>query len=197
MNNTLSSLVGIHSGKPLYIIGKGPSLDAVTPELFEPGCPIIAIAEAIKTIEDMYLTNPIYSLQREPGEEWIVTPRKATLLLSLRAKWELPFYQPRFVYDYTMDGGIMPRPSHCSAGDAVSIAALMGASEVKMISFDSYTNGEVGYSSCAEPQPLKKKKAMNVYRQINKKIISFAKTFGMKISWIEPGRKMEHESAKI
>ena len=61
---SISLLAGLYPGESCQIIGSGPSLAQLSPDDLVNG-PIIAINHAIKTIEKMNLSNPVYSMQKD------------------------------------------------------------------------------------------------------------------------------------
>ena len=61
--NKFECLRPIFSGKPCYIIGKGPSLDRLTADYFDRTSPILAVNESIHKIESFDLPNPIFMMQ--------------------------------------------------------------------------------------------------------------------------------------
>ena len=119
----MESLKNKHIGETLSIVGKGPSLQFLTRDHFEPG-PIITMNQAIITVEDLDLPNPIYSMQKDGGPyattypmcdgnatcEYsgncgdecgvIVRPRVATLLVhTYESRCCFPDYKPRVEFN--------------------------------------------------------------------------------------------------
>lgn len=120
-----------HKGETAYIVGKGVSLLSLTKNHFGPG-PVIAMNQAIVKIEELGLSSPIYSSQKDGP---VVKPKVATLLLSNpRSKDAWPGYKSRYVYTMEADFGledIAPSIMAC-----VKIVKLMGVTKVIVLACD-------------------------------------------------------------
>ena len=57
----------IYKGQTIWIVGKGPSLQYLIKEDIGSG-PVITINEAIVKVEEVGLSNPVYSMQKDGGE---------------------------------------------------------------------------------------------------------------------------------
>jgi len=57
----------IYKGQTMWIVGKGPSLQYLTKKDIGSG-PVITINEAIIKIEEIGLSNPVYSMQKDGGD---------------------------------------------------------------------------------------------------------------------------------
>ena len=126
-----------------YIIGKGPSLDALTIEDFGPG-PIIAINESITKIESLNLKNPIYSLQQDGKPQCMRRPQRATLLLSQVSKHWFQDYTPRIIYDRTK---LNMSDKAFSAIIAMDFAKQWGCKTLIFKAFDACTCDNASYAS--------------------------------------------------
>lgn len=131
----MDSLKNIHPDSVISIIGKGPSLQYLSPGYLQ-STPVIALYEAIIPVEVMQINNPIYSLQKD---NVLTVPKRATLLLhEHESKNCLPDYRPRIVFDNAQFG--IPWNAF-SQITAVKIAQWMGAKKIRFICFDSFTTG--------------------------------------------------------
>jgi hypothetical protein len=131
----MDSLRNIHPDSVISIIGKGPSLQYLSPGYLQ-STPVIALYESIIAVEAMQINNPIYSLQKD---DVLATPTRATLLLhEHESKRCLPDYKPRIVFDNAMFGLAWNAFSQITA---VKIAQYMGAKKIRFVCFDSFTTG--------------------------------------------------------
>jgi hypothetical protein len=150
---SVESLRGIFQGLPCYIIGKGPSLDDLTPLDFgDIYAPIIAINEAVMIINGLGLPNPVFLIQGDTG--LTIDPGPAALLLGLYIKHLYPNHPERYVFRSEMFGfGVSAR---LSVEMAIHIAALMGCTEGIMYAFDAATTEDCSYAESIGHTPEQK-----------------------------------------
>ena len=157
----MKSLKGKHTGKTLWIVGKGPSLRYLSKEDIGDGV-VIAINQSIVTVESLGLDIPVYSMQKDGGARkktppealcpdcdysgsgcddcgFMVRPKSAPLLLhEHESKYCFPDYPERHVFDWRELG--LPG-NEFSLILAINIGQFMGCTSFKFISFDAHVNG--------------------------------------------------------
>jgi hypothetical protein len=152
----INHLKNKHKGLTCYIIGKGPSLDAVTAETFERGCPIICLNESIHNIEALGIDNPMYVIQQDKALKESCKPsnEKTTILLAGLCERLYQKYQRRIVhrpeYFDVKPKGHWPHSSLM----AVKYARLFGCKELRMVGFDQLTNGNDSYADSLKDKTL-------------------------------------------
>jgi len=153
----LISLKDKYQDEAIWIVGRGPSLSNIKKEHFGDG-PVITINQAIVQVEELHLSNPIYSLQKNGGPKRhnipnnnlspdcrqecldicgnMVRPKTSTLIVhNLESYYCFDDYSPRHVF-YLEDFGI--KTNTCSVVIAVNIGKLFGCAQFNMISFDTH-----------------------------------------------------------
>lgn len=139
MTNSLnvSVLEGRHSGTECAIVGKGPSLDALTPEQLPTG-PILCINEAINKLEGLGVENPLYLVQHDPGLN--CRPVRASVLLGFHVRNLYPENHERIMAWVPKELAILTTVS------AIRIARIMGCTAFRMIAFDAITSRNCQYA---------------------------------------------------
>jgi len=134
-----------------YIVGKGPSLDNVTEEIFEPGRPIICINESIHKIESLRIPEDnLFLMQQDTGIN--CRPLRATPLLYYYIKHLYPEIAKRYIFS-DKDFG---RQRHgLTVLVAIAAAKYMGCSGVGFVSFDACVNKKTSYAKCIGHPPSK------------------------------------------
>ena len=148
-------LANIYDGQAVWIIGKGPSLQYLKKSDIGKG-PVIALNLAIIKIEQIGLTNPIFSIQKDmpKGKECSmnieisrdcdkcdlkVRPKNATLLVQDSSSRNcFVDYSPRYVFDWEELG--LPYDDF-SMGIATELAKKMGCTKFNFVSCDLHTTG--------------------------------------------------------
>jgi len=161
-----------------YIIGKGVSLDNVTPGTFHhKGFPIVCLNQSIHYIEAMDLPNRVFMLQNEASLQDACRPKEATILVgSVTKKWYTD-YPNQYVFTSSMFG--LPSIYPWAIANALGMAKTFGCKVINMIAFDCYTHGDIAYAKqypeTCEPVDLRYQKTAI------EPIIH-----GMNINWITP-----------
>lgn len=154
MTRPIIDLVGAHTGETAYIIGKGPSLLRLTPEMLGPG-PIIALNQAILRVRGY--RQPVYLSQKDgcvlygrehPGRPCfgsggdMIKPETPEILLVSQHESPDCFadYEPRFIFDVERDFAVPWFTP--SAPIAAGIALLMGCNKIVFVSHDAFTLGD-------------------------------------------------------
>jgi hypothetical protein len=132
-------LAGLFQSKTVYLVGKGPSLDALTEQDFkDPTAVVICINEAIHAIERLDLTNPVVGIQKDQRLRNSCKPSGSPLLVSLDAATWYADYDKAYYFKAT--------PGWISAVEAIKIARGLGAEELILYGFDSALNGSLDYA---------------------------------------------------
>ena len=143
-----------------YLIGKGPSLDQLTPAAFaaHPAAPVLCCNESIHTVEALDLPNPVFCIQQDAVLKERCRPRAATWFLSKQA-WEAGRgdWHPRAVrYDPKTLG---LKAKSLTARIALAILANAGGFEhVHFRAFDACVTGDCGYADSIGESPTKRRK---------------------------------------
>jgi hypothetical protein len=152
-----------HSGETAWIVAKGPSVLNLKKTDIGDG-PIIALYETIAIVEMLDLPNPVYSLQKDGGQNkthvapttilssecesrdckncgWVARPQKATLLLhDLEAEFCFPDYSPRYLFNLAEIG--LPYNTF-SLVCALKIAQFLGCTKFMFVSADAQSIGDL------------------------------------------------------
>lgn len=128
---------------PVYIVGKGPTLDNLTESSFadSPEAPIFCINESIFKVETLNLPNPIYLIQHDNIN---CAPQKetTTLILGLGTKNRYPHIAKRYIYSkHSMD-----LPINLTVLATIRIAQSIGATQINLVCFDAATHEDCGYA---------------------------------------------------
>ena len=134
---TISGLRGIHKGETLTVIGRGPSLARLRAENLDGA--VIAINQAIETVETLHPANPLYSLQKD---HLFGCPVKAVLLLheleALKGAKNID-YEPAYSFNAVRDFKI--RWDMPSVVVAEKFANWFGCKRVIYLCCDAATDG--------------------------------------------------------
>jgi len=142
-----------------WIIGKGKSLEKLKHEDIGEGI-IIALNQAIIKIEELDLSNPTYSMQKDGSSPYtpnncqyktcdkcpygLPMPKSATLLVheleSIECK---PDYKPRIVFN---NNNMDLAWNDFSALSAIRFAQSLGCNKFNFVSFDAVTHNDANNS---------------------------------------------------
>lgn len=139
----------LYTNAHAYIIGKGPSLDLLTPSMLaaKEG-PIIAINESIHRIEALHPTAQVYGVQMDHDlrETCAPTGPNSRLILSPRCG---NLYESHRIYKDVIDPRSFGLLDNClSAVFAIQLARHMGCVEATLCCFDGCTVGDFEYAKC-------------------------------------------------
>ena len=139
---TPEELAPLFKGKKVYLVGKGPSLDNLTDMAFDdPKAPVLAINEAIHKVESLDLPNPTFLIQFDVGLKDTCKPKKAGVIVSIRAQY---FFEDKYVFDpkdYGLPGGTL------TVLCAIAIAQKLEAKSFVFIAFDACVNKKTAYAT--------------------------------------------------
>ncbi|MBR4220331.1 MAG: hypothetical protein IKR81_04190, partial [Victivallales bacterium] len=138
--------MNIPSHNLAYLVGKGKSLDTLTPLDFpDHEAPVLCCNEAIHTIEKLALANPVFCIQQDASLKETCRPERSGWLLSSQA-WGLgkgdayPLAQ-KFIPD---EHGL--KSSTLTAAVALRLLAEAGTRRVVMLAFDAHVNRDCNYA---------------------------------------------------
>lgn len=148
----LSDLTEVFSGKQVYLVGKGPTLDRIQAWWFEAHIPIIAVNDSIVKVESLGLDNPTFCMVQDAFLKGKARPKKATLIVSVRAAHQYADYPRRMLFT-RHDLGV--RSGSCiTAVAAVRLLRMCGATGVRLVAFDGMF-GNTDYAKCLGTDPRK------------------------------------------
>lgn len=151
----IAELLLAHPGSTCTIVAPGPSVRFIKAEHVADG-PIIAIYDAIVPVEALGLPNSTYALQKDGGfvcgcdhdcerctTAGMVRPQRAPLLLHEPESGDCFPGHPRYVFGVADDLGFEGEGWSNSATCAVRLAYYMGATALRLVSFDACTTGDL------------------------------------------------------
>lgn len=142
-NKALSEHEDKYKDSEVYILGKGPSLDRITPEVFG-GSPIICVNDSIKKINKMAIKNDVFVIQQDISlrEECRPSNTEHTLILSDQCKGWYADYRNRILVKPESLGIEISGPTVVLA---IYIAKILGASKINFVAFDAI-DGDCKYA---------------------------------------------------
>lgn len=144
-SKSFSSIESQFRGRPVYIIGKGPSLDRVSEDVFRDDSPILCINEAIKHVETLDLSNPLYAVQQDHQLKNGCLPARGGIFVSYRARRAYDDFEDKYVF--------YPEHFNCCRTTltvlvAMRIASSLGSTRYRMLAFDGALKKDTRYASC-------------------------------------------------
>lgn len=136
-------LLDMFKDKVVYIVGKGPSLDNLSKDNFEPDALIICINESIRKIESLNLSNQLFMLQYDTRLRGTCHPNNTETILLLNRSICAWYSNHEKKYKYSnlnITGPVI------SATCAIMICKTLEVSLIRLIAFDACTNGDTGYA---------------------------------------------------
>jgi hypothetical protein len=142
-----------------YLIGKGPSLDQLTPTAFPiVDAPILCCNESIHAVEALDLPNPLFCVQQDTSLAQRCRPGRATWFLSAQA-WNAgqgDTYERAVKYT-PKDLGL--KTKNLTARAALCIIGKAGGfGHVHFRAFDACVSGDCGYADSIGESPTKRRK---------------------------------------
>lgn len=172
----------------VYIVGKGPSLDALTAEDFaeHPGAPILCINESIHAIERLSLPSErLFCVQYDRLKGISNKPARGTWLLSSYA-WSQQKGEEAGAIRFELKA-LAPAKPNLTATTALSIAALAGARRALMLGFDAAFGGNCDYApSIGHGPELPRQNQRRFVRFAEHAIPARAAEEGMSLIWQAP-----------
>jgi hypothetical protein len=168
----------------VYLIGKGPSLDALTTSDFPiETAPVICCNESIHAIEALGLPNPLFCVQQDAALEQRCRPEQATWFLSGQA-WAASrgdTYERAVKYDAKAVGG---STKSLTANQALRIIGKAGGfTDVHFLAFDACVSGDCGYADSIGEEPTKRRKNGERFLGFCKEIKAESRVQGLAEHW--------------
>lgn len=137
---TVKDFQGWHAGSTAYIVGKGPSLRYLRAEHFQdfPAI-VITMNEAVLPVQDMDITLPIYSMQKDGIPSSMVRPHDDVFLILQkpgRSENWFPDHPLRAHIDPVKDFGF-EEESVMSVRMCIAFAKLLGCTQIVFMCCDS------------------------------------------------------------
>jgi len=141
----IEELRDLYQGQTAWIVGKGPSLRFLQAGHFSAG-PVITINESILIVQELGLSNPIYSMQKD-GDAGIgkaVYPHPDIPVILQR-----PGYSERSLLEHPLRMWVSPEQdfgflhTEMSVRLCVGIAKVMGCAKIMFVCCDSLVNDDV------------------------------------------------------
>jgi len=180
-----------HKGKVAYIVGKGPSLDLLTPGYFTHDGPVICINDSIQHLPDLGGRDK-YVIQCDRNMEENCWPKDpaTTLILHYRNKGLYEGYPNKmFFHQKEFDPGM----SGPGGAIGVEVAKLMGCTHIVMLCFDACVNKKVAYAKCVGYESnrwgMKPDRFLAHRQRIDRQFK------GTSHEWVIPGAQSSHESS--
>lgn len=169
-----------------HLIGKGPSLDQLSPSDFpDPTRPVLAINESIHAVERLGLPNPIFSIVQDGRVAAASRPAQGTWLLSKQA-WQAGngSAHPR-AFMFT-PGDLNSKSSSLTACVAMQLLSRAGIKCIKMHAFDAKFGNEMKYAKCIGYEHVKYNKDKNRFKRYIGVMQRCADSLDIALEWIPP-----------
>lgn len=172
-----------------YVVGKGPSLDKLTPEYFKEPGPVICVNDSINLIPK--LDHPIFVTQSDLNlkEDCLPKDENVAMLLHIRLqKFYRNFHNKYFFHGSQLD------PNLAGPGGAVGscFGKYMGCKKIVLLCFDACVNKNTAYAKCVGYESNRWGMSPNRFLQHRQKIDKFLTDIDNE--WIIPGDQNSHES---
>lgn len=170
-----------------YIIGKGPSLDSVTPASFpETTWPVLAINESIHAIEKLNLPNPVWCIQQDTRLTTTCRPHRAGWFCSSQA-WGAAKAEG-------VPGAVMFVPGEYNACTSRTLSACIalellneaGIKKAVMIAFDAKFGIALDYAKCIGYDYTRYNKDTKRFLLYAGCIQKHGDKYGIELIWIPP-----------
>lgn len=153
----INDLAGKYAGQVGYIVGKGPSLQWLTAGCFShPAAPVVVLNDAILKVQELNISNPIYSLQKDGcgarhendrcrpdcgSRGHMVYPKDESIVLIQQAIYS-PYCLPRHKNKIWIDIKELRinEPSEMAVIMAIEIMRIFGCRSITMVSCGSLVN---------------------------------------------------------
>lgn len=144
IKNDVSQLKEHFYQKACYIVGKGLSLDNLSPENFPDWSPIICINESIHKVCSLGLRNPIFGIQQDNRLKDTCFNKGATMIISRQARIHYPEDE---VYSF------IPENYNSTTGTitvvvAIEILKTFDVTNLTLLCFDGCMNNVFTYGTC-------------------------------------------------
>jgi hypothetical protein len=127
----------LYKGQTCYIVGKGTSLQFLDKSYFqEPGC-VIVMNDAILHVQDLELSQTIYSMQKD-GYDWVMIRPKDNIILILQEQYSINWFEEhpnRLSINPVEDFDFLV--TEMSVRMCVALAKATGCNKIVMLCCDS------------------------------------------------------------
>jgi hypothetical protein len=213
MTKPIQELKDKHKGQTCWIVGKGPSLQYLTGEYIGPG-PVIAINQAVMKVQELKLSNLIYSQQKDgchpvvndgkggylkpdiiPHDKCLldmVVPKNGIPLIvgEAESKYCMEKYSPRYIFDTEKDFGVTW--DTFSVIVAIKFGQLMGCDKFNFVSCDNCVNG-----NATTYVPGGKAVAHNNYFAQSDRLKTYLEINNIKHKFITPLLKVKGDKVRL
>ena len=143
--SSLEPLRNVFDGRKCYIIGKGPSLDHLNASYFlDTQAPVIGINEAVHTVTELDIPNPVFGLQQDAALKDRCYPSRGRMFVSIKAA---SFYADKEIHVFdARDYGLNLNSLSVSA--AIEIVKTLGGTSFELLCFDSCVTKNLEYAKC-------------------------------------------------
>lgn len=142
----LTDIKDLYTNQACYIVGKGPSLEFLSSSYFVNSIPVICLNDSIIVVEQLRLSNPIYSLQKDGDFAHMVKPSDETILILQNTKgYSKDFYPEhpkRMLVDPVADMGFDLYQT-MAIRMAIWITLYMGCNHIDFLSCDSLVSDDL------------------------------------------------------
>lgn len=179
-------------GSRAYIVGKGPSLDYVTKDTFDPDVPIFCINDSIYKVSQTGITNPLF-----------------VVVQDVRFKDDLAIGYPviishslRYWYADQEDKYIVNAPEITKVQFPITVVLAtcvlkkIGVKDITYIAFDAFVNKDTHYAKCIGYSPLEFGRDVNRFLQHPHLLSSHIRGIKTKFLCPIPGRQETTPSSK-
>lgn len=146
-NKELEDFRDKYQGQTCYIIGKGPSLDALRASDFKTNGPILCVNDSVKKINKLnHWAQPTFVLQQDATlrEECRPNHEDCVIIVAPQSRAWYTDHKKRVIMVPEALGAQHAGPSVIVA---ICIAELLGCSKLVLISFDAATHKECDYAN--------------------------------------------------
>lgn len=181
--NLINNFSNIYKDSLCYLIGKGPSLDYISPKVFtDTSAPIICINESIHVIEKLNLPNDLYVTQLDHELVEACKPSKITTKMFFGPMCANLYQQG--VIKFLIDPLQLGLYNCISAEYAIMIARHMGCNRLELVSFDSCVNKNLNYAATIGYDSIKGGPKTR-FLEHKERILQVAKN--TPLTWVTPG----------
>jgi hypothetical protein len=133
-------------GDRAYVLGKGKSIDGLTPSHFDPDVPVFCANEAVMFAESLGIQNTIIGV-RQDGKNRYYCPKRAWMLIKLEIIAYYTSYANTIPWSYHSLGIEYPTTT---IPVILLFLKLLGISNVTLYGIDAQVTSSLTYSDCAD-----------------------------------------------
>lgn len=168
-----------------YLVGKGPSLDRLSPDHFpDPKAPVIAINEAIHPLEKLNLPNPIFCIQQDASLGSKCRPKYSKWIVSRQALKASGADVAINAFSYVPED-IGHSTTSLTGMVAITLLHQAHYSSLTMLAFDAHF-GNVNYAPSIGHSHIKKGQKDDRFIRHDERMEKQAREYGMSMEWTPP-----------